>query len=185
MCSVAMSCTSGGPAGARTPRASTSAVTPRLSIVRSPGVSISAATEPIRGSRSSGATSRSRQSGRSRTSLLSSTTYSPSPDAHPAVHRRACSPGWSRARRALLRPVAAQQRRGAVAGAVVDHDRAVGERLARQVLEAVARQRVAVVDGNDDVDRGGHGSHARGCRGDHAEAWARCAPVWWQSLSRR
>ncbi len=57
-----------------------------------------------------------------------------------------------------LRPVVAHALGRAVTGAVIDDDHAMGHGLACQMRQAVARQRIVVVDGNDDVDRGGHGA---------------------------
>ena len=78
--------------------------------------------------------------------------------AHPAVHRRRVAVIGPELDDCRMRPVAAQTLGRAVAGAVVDHDHAVGRGLARQVRQAVARQRIVVVGGNDDVDRSGHGA---------------------------
>ena len=142
-----------GPAGAGSRRARRRRRGRRCRSVARPGCSISAATEPSRGSSASGATSSLEEVRLARRRRCSAARRS----RRRPRRRRGCRPRRSRGCRAGAASATAGQsaahaHRGVVGRAVVDQDHAVLERLGAQMAQAAVGQVVAVVGDDHDVD---------------------------------
>ena len=134
-----------------------------VDLVRSGTHELAPATIPTRSS-ANGDTRRSRKSAGHSTSLLSSTTTSPSPAATPRLQAAGNPRFRSSSTTPNLRKLRANALRGAVGRRVVGDHHDVGQGLLTQTAEATPGQIPPVERRDDDVDRGGHprrSSHTR------------------------